>query len=67
MWKQIIVAFLLVNAIFWGLFPHSIHCKFASIFMSYCPPHYAHVSFGVVCFLAAVVISQSKLFKLSAS
>jgi hypothetical protein len=62
MWKQILVAFLAINALFWGLFSHSDHCQAAALFTNSCAPHYVHVSFGVVCFLAAVVISQRKMF-----
>lgn len=62
MLKNIIVAFLAINALFWGLFPHSTHCAVASVFMNSCPPHPIHVSIGVICFMLAVVISQSKMF-----
>ncbi|AGE54206.1 hypothetical protein FK949_gp136 [Paramecium bursaria Chlorella virus NYs1] len=31
------------------------------MFMNSCAPHYVHVAFGVVCFLAAVSIAQKKL------
>lgn len=62
MLKNIIVAFLAVNALFWGLFPHSTHCAVASVFTNSCLSHSTHVSIGVICFMLAVVISQSKLF-----
>jgi len=63
MLKEIIVAFFAINALFWGLFPHDIHCKVASIFTDVCAPHTVHVSFGVLCFFIAVVIAQQKMFK----
>ena len=62
MLKQIIVAFLAINAIFWGLFPHSDHCAVASVFTNSCLPHSVHVSIGVICFMLAVMIAQPKLF-----
>ena len=62
MLKNILVAFLAVNALFWGLFPHSTHCAVASVFTNSCHPHSTHVSIGVICFMLAVVISQSKMF-----
>lgn len=64
MWKQLLIVFLIVNALFWGLYPHNIHCRVASMFMNSCAPHYVHVAFGVVCFLAAVSIAQKKLFNI---
>jgi hypothetical protein len=63
MLKQIIVAFLAINAIFWGLFPHSDHCAVASVFTNSCLPHSVHVSIGVICFVIAVVVAQYKLYK----
>jgi len=62
MLKQIIVAFLAVNALFWGLFDHKTHCAVASLVTNSCLPHYVHVSIGLVCFAAAVMIAQPKLF-----
>ena len=56
--KNILFAFLLINALFWGLFEHSIHCKFASYFTNNCPPHYIHLIIGIVCFTLAVYIKQ---------
>ena len=63
MLKQIIVAFLAINAIFWGLFPHSDHCAVASVFTNSCLPHSVHVSIGVICFVIAVVAQQNMFFK----
>lgn len=63
MLKNIIVAFLAVNALFWGLFPHSTHCAVASLVTNSCLPHSVHVTIGLVCFAAAVMIAQYKLYK----
>ena len=62
MWKQILVVFLAINALFWGLFSHSVHCQVAALITNSCAPHYVHVSIGVICFLAAMAISQRKMF-----
>ena len=63
MWKDIVVAFFALNAIFWGLFPHDAHCKVASVFTNACAPHTVHVGFGVASFLIAVIIAQQKMFR----
>ena len=63
MMKDIAVAFFTLNAIFWGLFPHAVHCKVASMFTNVCAPHTVHVGFGVASFLIAVIIAQQKMFR----
>lgn len=60
--KNILVVFFAINAIFWGLFPHSIHCAVAALVTNSCLPHTTHVSIGVLSFLIAVVIAQQKMF-----
>ena len=62
MWKNILIAFLAVNAIFWGLFSHSAHCAVASLVTKYCLPHTVHVSIGIVCFAIAVLVAHPKMF-----
>jgi hypothetical protein len=55
----IIVLILVLNAIFWSLFTHEQHCKVASMFgLTQCPPHWLHLSFGLVFFILAIVIQQ---------
>lgn len=58
--KQLLVALLLINAIFWGLFPHSSHCKVAAIFgIKQCPPHWIHVYvMGLLSFVMALYVQQ---------
>jgi hypothetical protein len=57
------VIFLLINAVYWGLFPHSAHCAFIkSIGITNCPSHIFHVMFGIVCFLIAIYIRQGNIF-----
>lgn len=53
--KTLIVLFLLVNALFWGLFTHETHCKLALRFVDKCPPHYVHLLTGIVSFLLLVL------------
>lgn len=56
MFRVILAIFFLLNAIFWGLFPHRIHCKLVG---EKCPPHYIHLAIGLVSFIIAVMIMQS--------
>jgi len=56
--KNILLIFLIVNALFWGLFDHSMHCQLVSYFTDNCPPHYIHLIIGVVCFMLAVYLKQ---------
>jgi hypothetical protein len=58
--KQLLVAFFLLNAVFWGLFPHSMHCKVASdLGVKKCAPHWMHVYvFGLLSFVLALYFKQ---------
>jgi hypothetical protein len=57
--RLLAVAFLALNALFWGLFPHSSHCALAKSFgVVKCPPHALHITMGVVAFALAVVTAQ---------
>lgn len=56
---NIIVIFLLLNAIFWSLFTHKQHCEIARMFgIQQCPSHWIHITFGIVCFILAILIKQ---------
>jgi len=56
---NIIVIFLVINALFWSLCTHHNHCMIAEMFrIKHCPPHWLHISFGIVFFILAVVIQQ---------
>lgn len=58
---MIVLIFLVINALFWGLMCHQTHCKVAGYFgMKNCPPHYVHMLMGVVFFLLAIFIAQRK-------
>lgn len=57
--KYFLVAFLVVNAIFWGLFPHHIHCMLVASFgLKKCPGHWIHITLGFVFFALAVLVAQ---------
>ena len=57
--RIVIIAFFALNALFWGLFPHSKHCAFVALFgVSNCPPHALHIMMGILFFVAAVLIAQ---------
>jgi hypothetical protein len=58
MFRNIIVLFFALNALFWGLFPHEAHCTVASAFKIVCPPHWVHLIMGILSFLIAVLIAQ---------
>ena len=60
MLKNLLVLFLLVNALFWGLASHKQHCNVASKFgMKKCPPHWIHVYImGLGSFVLALYLVQ---------
>jgi hypothetical protein len=63
MLRQLLVIFFLLNAVFWGLFPHSTHCRLVSQLFGgsvKCPPHIVHLSFGVISFLLAILFAQQE-------
>ena len=59
--QVLLTGFLLLNAVFWGLFSHHLHCKVAlSAGIKNCPPHWVHLTIGVASFLGAVATTQWK-------
>jgi len=62
---NIIVIILIVNAIFWSLFKHNDHCNFVKLFgINKCTSHWIHITFGIICFIIAILIKQRNfLFK----
>jgi hypothetical protein len=59
MLRVIITSLLAVNALFWGLFPHSDHCQMATwLGMKKCPSHYIHLGLGLVFYISAVLTAQ---------
>lgn len=59
--KNLAVVFFAVNALFWGLLPHSVHCKgLAMVSNMKCPPHSLHLVMGVVCYFIALYFAQRR-------
>ena len=56
--KNVLLVFLIINALFWGLFQHESHCRLVSYVTNDCPPHYIHLIIGIVCFVGAVYLKQ---------
>jgi hypothetical protein len=57
----IIVLVLVINAIFWSMYSHNDHCVLASMLgLQKCPAHWMHILFGIICYIAAVLIVQWK-------
>jgi hypothetical protein len=64
MFKDLIVLFLILNALFWGLFPHSTHCLLVSKLTSMtCPPHFVHLIMGITFFVLAVLLANLDYFQ----
>ena len=66
--KVFILVFLALNAIFWGLFPHTEHCKVFTYFKNVtkssmkCPEHKYHVLMGFVFYILSVYYAQKDAF-----
>jgi len=60
----LLLAFLITNALFWGLFPHTAHCQVVSEFNKLlgmkvkCPQHTVHLAMGVIFYLLSVYVAQ---------
>jgi len=60
----LLLAFLVTNALFWGLFPHSAHCQVVSEINKLigtkvkCPEHIFHLITGLVFYLLSVFVAQ---------
>ncbi len=63
MLKTIIVIFFAINAIFWSLFPHKIHCDVAKILFNNCPSHGIHLLIGITSFIIAFIVAQYDYLK----
>ena len=61
MFVKLLVLFFILNALFWGLFPHEVHCQVVEgTFGTKCPSHMVHIIIGIVSFLAAVYLTQKQ-------
>lgn len=57
--RLLAVAFLALNAAFWGLWPHAAHCRLvAALGAPRCPPHWVHLASAAVAFGLAVLVAQ---------
>lgn len=57
--KMLLVLFLTINAVFWGLFPHHTHCHVATTFgLQKCPSHWIHITMGLIFFVCAILTAQ---------
>ena len=61
---MLLVACLLVNALFWGLAEHSQHCSLLNAvgMGANCPPHYVHLMMGLAFFCATIYVQQKSYF-----
>ena len=65
----LLLSFLIINALFWGLFPHSAHCQLVdqvSKLMNMkveCPEHKIHLLMGLVFYAASVYVAQKDSLK----
>ena len=62
--NKFILFFLVFNAIFWGLFPHSMHCQVVEMINNTfksamkCPPHKVHILMGFIFYVVSVYYTQ---------
>ena len=60
----VLLTFLIVNAVIWGLFSHKAHCQVVDevsklIKMKIeCPEHKVHLLIGLISYVAAVYVAQ---------
>ena len=60
MLTNVLALFFLLNALFWGLANHKLHCKVASMIgVKKCPPHWIHVYvMGLGSFIVTLALVQ---------
>ena len=62
--NKIILFFLVFNALFWGLFPHSMHCEVINMLNNAlklsleCPSHKIHIFMGFIFYGISVYYTQ---------
>lgn len=54
--KYALLAFLLVNAVFWGLAPHGTHCKAVAMVKLPCISHWIHQSIGAIAMILLIAL-----------
>ncbi len=64
--KNVLLVFLIANALFWGLFPHTAHCNLVKSVSDMinvsikCPSHNIHLLSGLAFYLVAMYVAQKK-------
>ncbi len=59
----LLTSIFVILAIFWGLFPHSLHCSMLkNIGVTECASHVLHVSIGLIFFIVAIYVRQGNFF-----
>ncbi len=59
----LVTSVLVILAIFWGLFPHSLHCSMLqNIGVTECPSHVVHITMGLIFFVVAIFVRQGNFF-----
>jgi len=58
----ILIAFLLINAVFWGTFDHKAHCRVAKAMGVTCIRHTYHRLIGAVCAILAAIVAVKLYF-----
>ena len=68
--KYVLLAFLVANALFWGLFPHGTHCQVVSKLSNIlnmeieCPEHKVHLMMGIIFYVLSVYFVQKESLRL---
>ena len=59
MLRVVISSLLIVNSLFWGLYPHQDECKIAALVgIHKCPSKYLLLGIGVIFYICAILVSQ---------
>jgi hypothetical protein len=60
----LLLTFLILNALFWGLFNHEVHCQVVDEVSKVvnlkieCPEHKIHLLIGLISYVAAIYVAQ---------
>ena len=65
MWKIILSSFLIVNSLFWGLYPHTEKCAMGSFLgIERCPSFLVHLIIGIIFYIIAILIVHFNSFSI---
>ena len=66
MWNIILSSFLIVNSLFWGLYPHKEKCEMSYLLrIKRCPSFLLHVLIGTFFYLLAIMVAHSNSFSIA--